>query len=65
MAMKEPLWRVSECAKALNLSIATIYALVHQKRIPHIKIGRALRFHPERIREWIEAQTREPMEAKS
>lgn len=54
------LWGVNECAQALGLSIATIYAFVHQNRIPYIKLGRALRFHPDRIREWIEARTREP-----
>ena len=57
----DQLWNANQCAQALGLSIATIYALVHQKRIPHIKIGRALRFHPERIREWAEKQAKEPV----
>ena len=55
-----PLWSVNQCAQALGISMATIYAWVHQQRIPHIKIGSALRFDPERIRQWVEEQAREP-----
>lgn len=58
------LWNANQCAQALGLSIATIYAFVHQKRIPHIKLGRALRFHPDRIREWVDAQAKEPEEVR-
>ena len=56
----ESLLDVKQCADVLRLKVSTIYALVHEQRIPHIKLGRALRFDPDRIREWIEAQTREP-----
>lgn len=50
----------AECAELLALKLSTIDALVHQKRIPHVKLGRALRFRREDIEEWIERQTRKP-----
>ena len=54
--MKEKLWDVSEVAQILNLKISTIYALVHQQRIPHVKIGRCLRFRASDIESWVESQ---------
>lgn len=54
----EPLLKVEECAEVTRLSPATIYALVHQRRIAHVKLGRALRFRPQDIRDFIESQRR-------
>lgn len=54
------LMTVNETAQNLNISIHTVYALVHQQRIPHVKIGKALRFHPGQIEAWVDACSREP-----
>ena len=63
--MGEKLLTPQECADLLKFKISTVYAFVHQKRIPYIKLGgRALRFDPERIREWVERQSKEPASHK-
>jgi excisionase family DNA binding protein len=37
---------VSEAAKALKCSPATVYRLVDKKELSFVKIGRGIRFHP-------------------
>ena len=56
----ERLLDVNKCAEILSLSPSTIYALVHQQRIPHVKLGRSLRFRPVDIEKWVKNQSREP-----
>ncbi len=41
-----------------------IYKWVHEGRIPHVKIGHALRFQPKRIEAWVEEQAIEPSYAE-
>ena len=45
---------IHELAKELNLSESGIYQMVGQRRIPFVKIGRAIRFDLEDIEKWIE-----------
>lgn len=39
----------------LNLSVPTIYGLVHRKRIPVFKQGKQLRFSRQVLTEWIQS----------
>ncbi len=41
--MGEHLMRVSEVAEVLSLKPSTIRKLLHQRRIPKVKLGRAVR----------------------
>ena len=44
----------------LQMPKGTLYALVHQKRIPHIRIGpRTVRFRKQAIEKWLEEKCRE------
>lgn len=43
-----------DVAEMLNVDITTIYAWVCAGKIPHIKLGRLLRFDEVRIKEWME-----------
>lgn len=55
----EKLMKVDEVAEMLNLQRATIYQLVHHKRIPATKINKkCLRFDPKAIRAWLESKSR-------
>ena len=38
----------------LGVQISTVYAWVEQGRLPHVRLGRAVRFDPEALRRWIE-----------
>lgn len=40
-------------AKQLNLAPVTVYKMVSEKRIPHVKVNRRVLFDPEKLAEWI------------
>lgn len=47
---------VKQLCEQYGFVAATIYSLVYQKKIPHIRLGnRMLRFDPEAIAAWIRA----------
>ena len=48
---------ITELAKRTTLSRWTIYNLVNQRRIPHIRIGRRLLFPVREIEKWLREQT--------
>jgi excisionase family DNA binding protein len=50
----EPLLNVQQAAHFLVISVSTLYGWVWQRRIPFIKIGRALRFDMKDIKTFIE-----------
>lgn len=51
-ATAENLWTVRECAAYLRMSTSWVYKQVEQNAIPFAKLGHALRFHPQRVREY-------------
>jgi excisionase family DNA binding protein len=54
---QERLVNVHEAAQILCVSVSTLYGWVWQRRIPFVKIGRALRFRPTDLH-WFIAQNR-------
>ena len=48
---------IDQLCELLKLKKSYIYDLTYRKRIPYKRIGRFLRFDPEEIKEWIDAQT--------
>jgi len=48
----KPLWDARELAQRLGIHRTRLYALVRTGRIPHLRIGRAIRFDPASIRAW-------------
>ena len=48
----------SEAASRLGLKLGTLYALVHARRIPHIRLGpRLVRFRPCELEAWVRAHS--------
>lgn len=45
---------VQDLKEFLNISEATIYKWKRERELPHIKIGRTLRFNKDSIIEWLE-----------
>lgn len=44
-----------QAAELLGIKKSTLYALVSQKRVPHIRIsGRLVRFCPDELERWME-----------
>jgi len=48
-----PLLRVGDLAEQLGVSERFIRRLVHERRIPFLKIGKFIRFDPTAIDDWI------------
>jgi len=48
----EPLWDARELAHRLGIHRTRLYHLVRTGRIPHLRIGRGVRFDPASIRTW-------------
>ena len=46
------LLNVQEVAKLIGVRPSTIYQWTHQEYIPHIKIGKLVRFKQEEIEKW-------------
>jgi excisionase family DNA binding protein len=51
--LQEELLKSSEVAKLLNVSESTIRKWVHYGFIPHLKLGRCVRFNKEDIEKWL------------
>jgi excisionase family DNA binding protein len=54
------LWNVEQTARVLGVKPETVYFWAQRGRIPCIRLSaRALRFHPDDIREWLRTNTYE------
>ena len=51
---------VSQAATFLRVKVSTIYAWVHQKRLPYRKHGRKLAFCPKELEAWSMANATQP-----
>lgn len=51
-------------SKKLGIKINTLYSLVSQRRIPHVRLGggRIVRFRPEDLDQWVKDRTHNPEE---
>lgn len=56
----EKLLTIDELAKVLSVKKSTIYQWVHLGLIPHIKVGRLLRFKEGSIQKWLASREVEP-----
>lgn len=57
--MMEDLLTIDELSKLLKLKKSTLYSWVHERRIPHLKVGRLLRFRRDSVEKWLKTQDRE------
>ena len=57
---KRPPMDVRDLGEYKNLKPSHIYDMVARREIPHIRIGKLLRFEPDRIDEWFQSQRVEP-----
>jgi excisionase family DNA binding protein len=58
----ERLLTIPEVAELLNCSVRRVYRLVEERdpsrRLPHIKVGRHVRFKWPRVEAWLEERSR-------
>jgi excisionase family DNA binding protein len=51
--LAEPLLDANEAARLLKVPRSTLYELVRSRGLPHVKVGRALRFTRADLATWI------------
>ena len=51
-----PLLDIDGLAANLGVKTSFIRRLIHERRIPFLKIGKFIRFHPQDIEKWIRDQ---------
>lgn len=54
MAETRRFLNAEQLSELLGIRKDSLYRFVSQRRIPHVKIGRATRFDPEAIDKWIQ-----------
>lgn len=52
---------IQQAAEYTGLSRHTLYAMVSQRRVPHVKVGRLVKFDMELLEKWIKQHTVMPM----
>ena len=50
---------IAVLAERLRVKRSTVYAWAEQGKIPHLKLGRLLRFDPDEIEVWLQTHRRE------
>lgn len=51
------LLRPNEVAEMVGVEKSTIYQWTHTGFIPHVKVGKCLRFHEAKLLEWLEKRS--------
>ena len=51
-------WSTKELAKRLDVKESTVRSWVFKKQIPHVKIGRLVRFKESAIQKWLGGKER-------
>lgn len=54
--MEKEIWRVEDLARFLKISKSYAYKLAEAAKIPHVKLGKSLRFDKEDVIRWFEEQ---------
>lgn len=49
----KPLIQAEDVAKVLNVPKERVYVLARRGQIPVVRVGRQIRFDPDRIEEWL------------
>ena len=56
---------IGELSAYLHIKRSTLYAWVGEDRIPHVKLGRLIRFRRDEIDQWIESHRPAPREPRA
>lgn len=53
----ENLLTIKQAGEKIGLSVSTLYKYVERKEIPHVKVGRNVRFRIDLLENWINNRT--------
>lgn len=55
--LTEPLLNADEAAQLLHVPRSTLYELVRSRHLPHVRVGRGLRFTRAGLAQWVQQNT--------
>jgi excisionase family DNA binding protein len=55
--LDEPLLNADEAADLLHVPRSTVYELVRSRHLPHVRVGRSLRFTRQQLACWVDANS--------
>lgn len=55
--LEEPLLNADEAAALLHVPRSTLYELVRSRHLPHVRVGRSLRFTRAGLSRWVKDNT--------
>jgi excisionase family DNA binding protein len=55
--LSEPLLNAAEAAELLHVPRSTLYELVRSRHLPHVRVGRGLRFTRADLSQWVADNT--------
>ena len=55
--LNEPLLDANDAARLLKVPRSTLYELVRSRGLPHVRVGRALRFTRAGLARWVDEKT--------
>jgi excisionase family DNA binding protein len=58
-------WSIQGLSNYLDIKTSTLYAMVGEKKIPHYKVGRLIRFRKSEIDLWMERNRKEQVDPGS
>lgn len=57
LSLEEPLLNADEAAQLLHVPRSTLYELVRSRHLPHVRMGRNLRFTRTDLAGWVQRNT--------
>jgi excisionase family DNA binding protein len=51
---------VNEVAEQLRVSLKTVYNLINDKKLPHVRIGRSIRIERKKFNQWLATRQNAP-----
>jgi excisionase family DNA binding protein len=63
--MENEILNVREASELTRLSVATVYAYVARRKLPHLKVGAKLLFRRSDLEKWLDQHFVKPLERVS
>ena len=62
--MNQNLIGINEMAKKLDVPVSWLYARTRTNDIPHLKVGKYVKFDPEKVMLWVQEQSNSILEGR-
>ena len=63
-SMNQNLIGINEMAKKLDVPVSWLYSRTRTNEIPHFKVGKYVKFDPEKVMMWLQEQSKSTLERR-